>query len=146
MGAADVFAMGPSYAPGEGMRRFLSGTPPIVGMLALQDTLELIERGRASRPIRAKSVALTEFAVRLADELLAPLGVTLASPRDAASAGRPRHAVAPAACGRSRRGCGRRTSSPTTAIPAGCASGSRPLSTSFTETLEGMRAVRAALV
>ena len=34
---------GPEYAPADGMRRFLSGTPPIVGMLAMQDTLEMIE-------------------------------------------------------------------------------------------------------
>ena len=33
----------PSTRPPPGMRRFLSGTPPIVGMLALQDTLALIE-------------------------------------------------------------------------------------------------------
>jgi kynureninase len=32
--------------------------------------------------IRAKSVALTEFAIDLADEWLAPLGVTVGSPRD----------------------------------------------------------------
>ncbi|WP_127818519.1 kynureninase, partial [Microbacterium sp. CPCC 204701] len=81
MGAADVFAMGPAYEPAAGMRRFLSGTPPIVGMLAMQDTLALVERAGIDS-IRRKSVALTEFAVRVADELLAPLGVTVASPRD----------------------------------------------------------------
>lgn len=32
MGTADVFAMGPEYVPAAGMRRFLSGTPPIVGI------------------------------------------------------------------------------------------------------------------
>jgi kynureninase len=37
--------------------------------------------------IRAKSVALTDFAVQLYDELLAPLGCTLASPRAAALRG-----------------------------------------------------------
>ena len=43
MGARDPFPMGPTYAPAPGIRRFLSGTPPIVGMLALQDMLALIE-------------------------------------------------------------------------------------------------------
>ena len=33
MGVRDVFTMGPEYEPAAGVRRFLSGTPPIVGML-----------------------------------------------------------------------------------------------------------------
>ena len=37
--------------------------------------------------LRAKSVGLTEFAIRLADDWLAPLGVTLASPADSAERG-----------------------------------------------------------
>ncbi|MGL4254888.1 MAG: kynureninase, partial [Microbacterium sp.] len=86
MGTADVFAMGPDYRPAAGMRRFLSGTPPIVGMLAMQDTLALIEEAGMDA-IRQKSVALTDFAVRVSDALLAPLGVEVASPRDAASRG-----------------------------------------------------------
>ena len=86
MGTADVFAMGPEYRPAEGMRRFLSGTPPIVGMLAMQDTLAMIEDAGIDA-IRAKSVALTEFAVRVSDAVLAPLGVTVASPRDPAQRG-----------------------------------------------------------
>ena len=82
MGAADPFAMGPGYAPASGVRRFLSGTPPILGMLALRDMLALIERAGLDR-IRGKSVALTEFAIECSDALLAPLGVELASPREA---------------------------------------------------------------
>ena len=86
MGAAEPFAMGPSYVPAEGMRRFASGTPPIVGMLALRDMLALIERAGLDR-IRSKSVALTEFAIEASDTLLVPLGVELASPREAAVRG-----------------------------------------------------------
>ncbi len=81
MGALDPFLMGPTYAPAAGIRRFLSGTPAVVGMLALQDMLELV--AEAGLPaIRAKSVALTSYAVEVADELLVPHGVVLASPRD----------------------------------------------------------------
>ncbi len=43
MGAVDPFLMGPTYAPAQGIRRFLSGTPAVVGMLAVQDMLALIE-------------------------------------------------------------------------------------------------------
>jgi kynureninase len=86
MGSADPFEMGPQYEPHDGIRRFISGTPAIVGMLAMDDMLDLIaETGMAA--LRAKSVRLTEYAVSLVDELLAPLGVELASPRDPALRG-----------------------------------------------------------
>ncbi len=86
MGHADPFAMGPSYQPAVGIRRFISGTPPILGMLPLQDMLGLLEK--AGMPaVREKSVRLTEFAIRIADEALAPLGVAVASPRDPALRG-----------------------------------------------------------
>jgi kynureninase len=81
MGAADVFAMGPDYLPAAGIRRMLSGTPPVVGMLALQDMLALVDEA-GIEAVRAKSVALTEHAIALADAVLGPLGVVVASPRD----------------------------------------------------------------
>jgi kynureninase len=79
LGSANPFAMGQGYEPAAGIRGFTSGTPPIIGMLAMRDMIALIDRvGIAA--VRAKSVALTEFAVALVDELL-PEAV-LASPRD----------------------------------------------------------------
>ena len=54
--------MGPDYAPARGIRRFLSGTPPILGMLAMQDMLALVEEAGIGA-VRAKSVALTEHAI-----------------------------------------------------------------------------------
>ncbi|PPH50073.1 kynureninase, partial [Rathayibacter sp. AY1D7] len=58
MGVADMFEMGPGYRPAEGMRRFLSGTPPITGMLAMQDMIALI--ASVGMPaVRAKSEAMT---------------------------------------------------------------------------------------
>lgn len=86
MGHATPFEMGPGYQPASGIRRFLSGTPPILGMLPLRDMLALIEQ--AGMPaVRAKSVALTEFAIAVADRVLAPEGVVVASPRDRALRG-----------------------------------------------------------
>ena len=86
MGATDPFLMGPTYTPAAGVRRFLSGTPPILGMLPLRDMLDLIDEVGIGA-VREKSVALTSYAVELADELLAPLGVEVASPRDPARRG-----------------------------------------------------------
>lgn len=81
MGAADPFEMGPAYAPADGIRRMISGTPPILAMTPMRAMLDLIED--AGMPaIRAKSRALTAFTVELADEILAPRGVTVATPRD----------------------------------------------------------------
>lgn len=144
MGTADVFAMGPDYRPAEGMRRFLSGTPPIVGMLAMQDTLALIEEAGIVA-IRAKSVALTDFAVRVSDALLAPLGVTVASPRDAAARGGHvtlSHPTMRAVTARLWEG----DVIPDYRDPDGLRIGLSPLSTSFAEVLTGLRAVRDAVV
>jgi kynureninase len=143
MGSADVFAMGPEYRPAQGMRRFLSGTPPIVGMLALQDTLALIQ-DVGIEAIRAKSIALTEYSVRLADELLAPEGVTLASPREAGERGGHVTLQHP-----SMRAVTARLWThdviPDYRDPGGLRIGLSPLSTSFTEVLQGMIAVRDAV-
>jgi kynureninase len=86
MGHADVFAMGPGYRPAPGIRRFMTGTPSAIALAAVDVGVGLL--AEAGMPaVRAKSVALTSYAVELADTWLAPLGVALASPRDAAQRG-----------------------------------------------------------
>ena len=80
-GTADLFAMGPEYVPARGIRRFVSGTSPISAMIAMQETLAMIEEAGMAA-VRAKSLALTSFAIDVADEWLGPLGVTLGTPRD----------------------------------------------------------------
>ena len=86
MGSAEPFAMAAHYTPSDGIRRFLSGTPSIIAMLAMQDMLALIERA-GLEAIRVKSVALTGFAIQVSDRLLGPLGVKVGSPRDPALRG-----------------------------------------------------------
>ncbi|MGC0368633.1 kynureninase [Microbacterium sp. SLBN-111] len=143
MGAADVFAMGPEYRPADGMRRFLSGTPHVLAMLAMQDTLDLIE-GVGIAAIRAKSVALTEFALRVGDGILAPLGVGLASPRDPAERGGHvtlSHPAMRAVTARLWAG----DVIPDYRDPHGLRIGLAPLSTSFAETLTGLVAVAEAV-
>jgi kynureninase len=143
MGADDPFLVGPTYAPAVGIRRFLSGTPAIVGMLALQDMLELVaEVGLAA--IREKSVALTSYAVEVADDLLAPSGVVLASPRDPALRGghvtlnHPRMKQVTAALWE-------RDVIPDYRDPHGLRIGLSPLSTSFDEVRSGLDAVGEVL-
>ncbi|MDI6910277.1 aminotransferase class V-fold PLP-dependent enzyme [Nocardioides sp.] len=143
MGAADPFLMGPSYAPAAGVRRFLSGTPPIVGMLAIQDMLGLVEEAGMDA-VRAKSVALTSYAVEVADALPGPLGVVLASPRDPDRRGghvtlnHPRMREVTAALWE-------RDVIPDYRDPHGLRIGLSPLSTSFAEVRAGLEAVREVL-
>ncbi len=85
-GAADVFAMAASYEPAPDIRRMLSGTPSVLGIVAVQEGLTLIAEAGLDR-IRAKAVDLTEYTIALADEKLAPLGASVASPRAAADRG-----------------------------------------------------------
>ncbi|MEA2275437.1 MAG: kynureninase [Solirubrobacteraceae bacterium] len=85
-GAADQFAMGPGYVPREGIARFLAGTPPIAGLVAVREGTALVaEAGIAA--VAAKGRALTDLAVALHDAWLAPLGFALGSPRDAGRRG-----------------------------------------------------------
>lgn len=143
MGAADVFAMGPEYRPAEGMRRFLSGTPPVLAMLAMQDTLDLIEDAGIAA-IRDKSVALTEFALRVSDGILSPLSVTVASPRDPAERGGHVTLSHPAMRAVTAR-LWQDDVIPDYRDPGGLRIGLAPLSTSFAETLTGLRAVAEAV-
>ena len=77
----DQFAMGPRYDPADGMAAFLTGTPNIVGAVAVEEGARLLGEAGMVR-LRAKSMALTSYLVALTDQWLTPHGFTLASPRD----------------------------------------------------------------
>jgi len=143
MGAADPFAMGERYEPASGIRRFISGTPPILGMLPMAAMLDLLEQAGMAA-VRAKSVALTGFAVEVYDALLAPYGVALASPRDAALRGG--HVTLDHE--RFREVTARlwqRGVIPDFRPPHGLRVGLSPLSTSFAEVLTGLEAAAEEL-
>jgi kynureninase len=85
-GQRDQFAMGPAYDPEPRIRAWLTGTPTILALAAVEEGARLA--GEAGiEAIRAKGVALTEYAIGLHDAWLAPLGFQLGSPRDAARRG-----------------------------------------------------------
>ncbi len=141
MGAADPFLMGPVYQPAAGIRRMLSGTPPIVGMIALQDMLALVEKAGIDA-VRAKSVGLTEHAIALVERDLRD--VEVASPRDPHRRGghltlrHPRMREVTAALWR-------RDVLPDYRDPDGLRLGLSPLSTSYAEVESGVAAIRAEL-
>ena len=79
-GQRDQFDMGPAYQPAPGISQFLTGTPQIVGTVAVQEGVGLLGEAGIGQ-LRAKAVALTGYLINLADAWLAPHGVTVASPR-----------------------------------------------------------------
>ncbi|MEP7736703.1 aminotransferase class V-fold PLP-dependent enzyme [Nocardioides sp. 31GB23] len=143
MGHADPFAMGPGWTPAPGIRRMVSGTPPVVGMLAVQDMLDLLEE--VGMPaVRAKSVGLAEHVLALTDDLLAPLGVGVATPREAQRRGGHVTLTHPAM----REATARLWAAdvvPDYRDPGGLRLGLSPLSSSYDEVARGMEAVREVL-
>lgn len=85
-GQRSPFAFELAYAPASGVERFLAGTPPILSLLALEAALDVcLEAG--IEPIRRKSIALGEYLIDLAEQVLQRLGFALASPREAGRRG-----------------------------------------------------------
>jgi len=80
-GQQDQFAMAPGYDPQAGMGRFLAGTPPVLGLLAVDAAVETVESAGIPA-LWAKSQQLTAMFVDLVRDQLEPLGATLASPTD----------------------------------------------------------------
>ena len=80
------FDFGLDYQPAAGLRHFLTGTMPIVSLALIEPGVDLLlEAGMEA--LRAKSIAQTEYLIDLWQAVLAPLGFTLNSPRDAARRG-----------------------------------------------------------
>ncbi|MFF4909124.1 kynureninase [Streptomyces sp. NPDC001260] len=80
-GHADPFGLSRDYAPAPGIARARIGTPPILSLLALEAALTAYD-GVDLTAVRAKSLSLTGFFLRCADELLAPFGFTSVTPSD----------------------------------------------------------------
>ena len=81
-GQDQQFAMERPYSPAPGLTRFMSGTPSILVLAAVEEGVRITaEAGIAA--LREKSVAQTELLIALHDEWLVPLGFELGSPRDA---------------------------------------------------------------
>jgi len=143
MGAQDPFGMTAEYRPANDIRRFLTGTPPILAMQPLTHMLDLIAE-TGIEAIREKSVLLTERATALYDQNLAPLGVELTSPRDPAQRGS--HITIDHPCFQDVvRLLWERGVIPDFRAPQGLRVGLSPLSTSFAELEAGMAAIRDAL-
>jgi kynureninase len=79
LGQQDQFEMGPRYQPAPGVDRFLTGSPPILGLMAVLAGVGLLAEAGIER-LWAKSQSLTGMLAALVRERLGPVGATLASP------------------------------------------------------------------
>jgi kynureninase len=86
MGHASPFSFPLDYAPGDGMKRFLVGTPPVIANAVMEAAADLWVRVEP-REVFRKHAALGDLVVALADQELARFGVAVASPREARARG-----------------------------------------------------------
>lgn len=141
LGSAAPFEMGQGYEPATGIRSFLSGTPPMIGLQSMRDMIELIDLA-GLEAVRAKSIALTEYAIQLVDEHVPE--ATLSSPRDAAHRGG-HVTIDHDRFAQLMPGLWEAGIIPDFRRPNGIRLGLSPLSTSFEETEAGVLAIRDAL-
>ena len=86
MSQSNLFDFGLEHKPVATLRRFLSGTPPVLSLALIEVGVDLL-LSAGMDALRAKSVRQTEYLVALWEVMLQPLGYTLNSPRDPAQRG-----------------------------------------------------------
>lgn len=143
LGTREPFAMAQGYEPAEGIGGWLSGTPGVLALAAVEEGVALVVEAGVDR-IREKGVALTEYAVSLFDAWLAERGCILGSPRDPARRGAHvsiRHPDAARLCERLIAG----GVVPDFRRPDSIRFGMSPLTTSFSDVRRGLDRLRALL-
>ncbi|MEU1039115.1 kynureninase [Streptomyces sp. NPDC005551] len=80
-GHADPFGLRPDYTPAPGIARARIGTPPILSLLGLEAALKAFD-GIDMAQVRAKSLSLTGFFLRCAEDMLTGLGFEPVTPAD----------------------------------------------------------------
>jgi kynureninase len=86
LGHERPFDLDLAFRPAPGIRRMVCSTPSVLAAAALECGLDVLIDADIAE-IRAKSLALAEVLITLVEEVAAPFGVTLASPRDGARRG-----------------------------------------------------------
>lgn len=140
---AAQFEMGPSFDRRTGIAGWLVGTPGIIALAAAEAGIAL--SAEAGVPaIRAKGIALTEFAIELHDAWLARVGCSIGSPREAARRGSHVSIRHPEARALTRALIERRVI-PDFRAPDSIRIGLSPLTTSFEEVHRGLATLRDVL-
>jgi kynureninase len=140
---ASQFEMGPAFERRPGIGGWLVGTPGILALTAAQAGIELVAKAGIDA-IRAKGIALTEYAIQLTDVGLAPLGCSVGSPRDSGRRGAHVSIRHPDAR-RLTRAMIERGVIPDFRAPDSIRVGLSPLTTSFADVRAGIEAIRDLL-
>ncbi|THF87317.1 kynureninase [Deinococcus sp. KSM4-11] len=86
MGHADVFEMARGYVPAPGARRFVAGTPQVLGLSALDSALDVFT-DVDMQDVRAKSLSLTSTFMALMEPLATRHPLELVTPTEPADRG-----------------------------------------------------------
>lgn len=74
------------FTPDESIKRFLTGTPPILSLAAIENGVDLVLEADVKK-LREKSLRQSEYFIQLFDKIFNPLGFRLNSPRDSSLRG-----------------------------------------------------------
>jgi kynureninase len=80
LGTADPFAMAEEWIPAPGILQFITGSPAMLSLLALEEGVSTFA-GLEMKEVRAKSLALSKLFIDLIDQRLEGHGFIVASPR-----------------------------------------------------------------
>jgi len=78
-GELNPFEFKMNYRPAEGIRKFLTGTPPVLSLGGLEPAMALVQEA-GIEAIRRKSLAQSEYLISLAEHWLYSEGIRLGSP------------------------------------------------------------------
>jgi kynureninase len=137
-----MFEMGEGFVPTAGIRAFLSGTASVLGLVCVEEGARVVT-GAGVDAARSKSMLLTDYCVSLFDEVLAPLGFRLGSPREAERRGS--HVLV---CREDARDLSERLAAEAGVVtdfrmPDGIRLGLAPLTTRFRDVYEGVTRLAA---
>src|SRR5687768_6390 len=139
----EQFEMRPAFERQRGIGGWLVGTPPIISLTAAQAGIELVAEAGIDA-IRAKGIALAEYAIALTDAWLSPLGCSVGSPRDSTRRGG-HVAIRHPEARRLIRELIARQVIPDFRAPDSIRIGLSPLTTSFEDVHGGLSAIRDLL-
>lgn len=80
-GDALPFEFDLEYRPAQGIRKFLTGTPPVLNLMAIEPGIDMINEVGMDN-IHNKAIRLSEFFLSLIDSRLSDYGFEVGSPRD----------------------------------------------------------------
>lgn len=140
---ANQFEMGPAFERRPGIGGWLVGTPGVLALTAAQAGIEIVAEAGIDA-IRRKGIALTDYALGLHDEWLAPLGCSIGSPRSSTRRGA-HIAIRHPAAERLTRAMIERNVIPDFRAPDSIRIGLSPLTTSFDDVHRGLGVLRDLL-